>query len=531
MSSSSESYDYIVVGAGSSGCVVARRLLERSDGSIDPSVSVLLLEAGGADDDAHIHRSFVPEIFDTWQSPRITRNYVVERRDGAGTPWPAIARGIVRGGSSAINGMIYVRGNHRDFDRWAHEEGASGWSYEEVLPYFKRSEDFEGGESRYHGADGPMRVRRMLDPTPVAHAFTVATAEKYGHSGNWDFNGEQQEDGGGLYQVNVTEYGTRASTAVAFLDPLEGQDVGLKEKTGMLATRIVISRGKATGVECLNSATGEAVTFHAAREVIVSAGALESPKLLMLSGIGPEEVLKSHGIKTRVALPGVGQNLRDHLLLLVYYESKYAELPEPKFIAESGLFTYTPEHSPSPHQSPDLQYHFCAGMKFFTPPKMPANFLFCPTLAQPHSRGYVTILSDDPRHPPLVEPNYLMVDTDVRVLVHGIELARELVDMKAFDEFRGNELWPGRKLPNESFDSEVDFVRKTARTVWHPVGTCKMGAENDPLAVVDPELKVRGVEGLRVADASVMPSITSGNTNAACIMIGEKAADFVRAAR
>lgn len=524
---SAETFDYIVVGAGSSGCVLARRLSEARDGRVDPHASVLLVEAGAADTDDNIHHSYVPNLFALWQSPLYTRQYAVERRPGAGTAWPSIARGVGRGGSSAINGMIYVRGNARDYDGWAREAKAAGWGYRDVLPYFKKSEDFEGGESEFHGVGGPLHVRRLVDPTPVAHAFTHAAAALGRFQGpDWDFNAGRQEDGAGLYQVTVTQDGRRASAAVAFLNPLRDTQAKLNERTGTLVSRILLENGRAVGVECLNLATRQPEIYRAEREVIICAGTFESPKLLMLSGIGPAETLRGHGIEVQVALPGVGQNLHDHLMLLMYYESK-TNLPEPKFIAEAGLFTRTPTQSST--EPPALQYHFCAGMNALTPPGWPANFLFCPVLVRPKSRGHVTLLSNDPRHPPRIDPAYLQVDDDVKVLRYGIELARELADAKPFGDFRGRGKDKGKELlPSALFGSDENFIRATATTVWHPVGTCKMAADSDPAGVVDGTLKVRGVEGLRVADASVMPTITSGNTNAACIMIAEKAADLIR---
>lgn len=522
-------YDYVVVGAGSAGATVASRLSE------DPTARVLLLEEGGDDHVHAIEHSFVPTLFETWTNPAIAREYPVR-----GTPEmtaPGMLRGIVRGGCGSINGMIYIRGNRRDFDGWA-ASGCEGWSYDDLLGLFRGAESFEGGPDAFHGGDGPLHVRRMITPTPVAGAFVRAGIE-LGYAGvdpdapggadrQWDFNGETQEDGVGLYQVNVTPDGRRASASACYLDPHSFTRPNLEERTGVLVRRVVIEKGRAVGVDCLIG--GVATRFRAAEEVILCGGSIGSPQLLALSGIGPADDLRRLGIEPVVDLPGVGANLHDHLLVLQYFglgKSASAPSPSPKFIAEAGLFT----HALAPKDaSPDLQYHFAGGMTFFGPP---ADCIFCPTLAKPKSRGRLALLSDDPRHPPLIDPNYLAEPDDVAVLEHGMELSRRFADTKAFEEING-----GRKVAEDpvpggrtAFASDADYIRATARTVWHPVGTCRMGPARDPDAVVDPALRVRGVEKLRVADASVMPEITSGNTNAATIVIGEKAARMIRADR
>lgn len=515
-------YDYIVVGAGSAGCAVASRL------SDDPDVTVLLLEEGGADRAAAIQHPFVPALFEAWQNPSITRDYPVTGRPEM--PAPSILRGVVRGGTSSINAMVYIRGNRQDFDGWA-SIGCTGWSYAELLPIFKAIEDFEGGASEHHGTGGPLQVRRMVGPTRIACAFVRAGIE-LGYEGTdpdapggretqWDFNGAGQEDGAGLYQVTVTRDGRRASAAQAFLDSRSRPN--LVEKLGVLVARVVVESGRAAGVACLEA--GLPTSYRASREVVIAAGAFGSPKLLMLSGIGPGDELRRHGIEVVADVPGVGRNLHDHLLALQYFALRKRE-PEPNFIAEAGLFTRA---LAARQAAPDLQFHVAAGMAFFTPRDAPTeNVVVCPTLVQPKSRGRITLLASDPRLPPMIDPGYLQEPDDVRVLTHGMALSRELAATRAFADFAGR---PGEVTPGLSRGGDSSYVRGHARTVWHPVGSCRMGPDSDEGAVLDPQLRVRGVEGLRVADASVMPVIPSGNPNAACMMIGEKAARMIRADR
>lgn len=504
------SVDYVVIGAGSSGCAVVHRLVKG-----DTSARTLLLEAGGPDDHPDIHEP--RNLLRLWGS-ELDWQYFTEAQPGLNGRKLMISRGKVLGGCSSIYAMIYVRGNRRDFDHWNHL-GNEGWSYKDVLPYFKVSESFSGGASEYHGGDGPLDVRPNPDPTPVAHAFAEAAAELGFGGPDWDFNGPQQENGGGLYQFNITAEGKRASSAVAFLNPVLGSP-NLRVETGAQVMRLLFEGSRAVGVEYLQG--GQLRQVRAEREIILCAGAFDSPRLLMVSGIGPADHLQSHGIPVVQDLPGVGQNLQDHLLLPVIYTSR-RDLPPPVFIAEAGLFVHTREGIDQ--AGPDLQYHFSAGLKEFIPPQLNVTdptFFFVPILAQPQSRGTVTLRSADPLAAPVLDPNYLHCDADVRVFLRGIALAREIAGTQAFSTFTKEEVTPGINASEADMRS---FIRNGASTVWHPVGTCKMGW--DAAAVVDPALRVHGIEGLRVADASVMPTITSGNTNAACVMIAEKAAAMI----
>lgn len=504
-----QTFDYIVVGAGSSGCVVVNRLSQNS------STSVLLLEAGGPDTNPDIHNP--GSLLNLWGS-EIDWKYFTEEQPHLNGRKVMISRGKVLGGCSSIYAMIYVRGNRRDFDHWNYL-GNEGWGYDDVLPYFKKSENFEGGASEFHGVGGPLYVRICPDPTPVAQAFAQAGPELGFGGPDWDHNAAQHENGTGLYQVNVTPDGKRASTAVAFLTPILDRS-NLTVKTHAHVTRLLFEGQRVVGLEYLQD--GQTHQVKAEREVILCAGAFDSPKLLMLSGIGPAEQLKVHGIPVVADLPGVGQNLQDHLLLPIIYQSKQ-ELPTPTFIAEAGLFVNTRDAMNA--AAPDLQFHFSAGIPAFIPPNSGiegSTFFFVPIIVKPQSRGYVGLRSADPLAPPVLQPNYLQCETDMQVQLHGIKLARAIAQTNAFAEFNGGEIAPGLGATEAELR---DYVRNHISTVWHPVGTCKMG--HDTQAVVDPQLRVHGVEGLRVADASIMPTIVSGNTNAACIMIGEKAADMI----
>src|SRR5919199_1817387 len=463
-------YDYIVIGAGSAGCVVANRLTE------DPETTVLLLEAGNPATKPEIQ---VPVSWIGLLGTEVDWAYFTE-------PEPYLhgrkifqPRGKVVGGSSSINATIYIRGNRLDFDNW-QALGNPGWSYQDVLPYFKKSENQQRGASEFHGVDGLLSVTDPIATAVTSQRFIEAAAQ-IGYAINPDFNGAQQE-GAGLYQLTIKDV-KRHSAAAAFLVPILD------------------------------------------REVILAAGAFDSPKLLMLSGIGNAKYLLSLNIPVVADLPSVGQKLQDHVTLPVTHQATQDLQPAlTSNIAEAGMFLHTEGNLDA---APDLQ--FFSGPVLWVPPGYPnkgPGFASTVCLARPQSRGSVTLRSIDPTDSPCIRRNFLEHESDVEKLVLGVRIIRELFSTDLFDEFRGEEVVPGADVTSD--EGLQAYVRKVADTNFHPVGTCKMGT--DPMAVVDSQLRVHGIEGLRVVDASIMPRITTGNTNAPTMMIGEKAADLIKAA-
>jgi choline dehydrogenase len=505
--------DHVVIGGGTAGCAIAYRL------SADPSTTVLLLEAGGSDKDFPISRVDLPSLFSLW-GPDTDWGYSTEenpRLNGRKVP---IAQGRVLGGSSSINARIFLRGNRRDYDHWNYL-GNEGWGYTDVLPYLKKGENYTGAASEYRGAGGPVTVTDLPEPSPAAQAFVQASVDLLKYQGPpWDFNGPQQEGGVGFCQSTMTGELVRTNTAAAYVDPIRGRQnftLELRAHT----TRLLFEGNRAVGVEYRQD--GQLRRVRANREVTLSAGAFGSPKLLMLSGIGPADQLAAHDIPVLLDLPGVGQNLQDHLLIQMAYSCK-GEQPAPIILSETTLFVHT-RHAIKA-ASPDLQYLFSA---FLFPglPHQGPGFTMCPVAAQPWSVGSVGLRSANPFDPPRIQANYLSSDIDRQVLLTGIRLGRELVHSQAFKDVVDEELLPGA---DKTTDQELnDYIRNYCLTVWHPCGTCKMGY--DQRAVVDPQLRVHGIGGLRIADASIMPRIVNANLQATCIMIGEKAADLIMTGR
>ena len=500
--------DVVVVGSGSAGSVVARRLAEAG-------VNVVLLEAGEPDANPAIHDP--ARLFELWDSEQDWGYRTVPQAACAGRElhWP---RGKVLGGSSALNGMIYARGHRSDYDAWA-ALGNEGWSYDDVLPVFKHSEDFDRGASDYHGAGGPQSVLSRYEPHPV-NAAVVAAAQEAGIVFNDDYNGESL-DGVAFCQLNVKD-GRRQTAATAFLAPVSAT-AELTVLTGARARRLLVEDGRCVGVEL--SHEGALAHIRAEREVVVCGGTIESAKLLLLSGIGAADDLKQLGIDVVADLPGVGQNLHDHVLSPVIYGASQTVPGAVPGLQQlhSHLFWRSRPGLPAPDVQP-LFFHLPLYLEGMEGP--PDGYTLMAGIIRPESRGSLRLASADPDAPPLLDPACLSSEIDVSALVAAIELCREIGDQDALDDWRGEELYPGRAVREPG--ALRDYVRQTAITYHHQAGTCKMGV--DELAVVDPQLRVRGIEGLRVADASVMPQVTSGNTHAPTVMIGERAAELVRAA-
>ena len=530
MADSAGSYDFIIAGAGSAGCVLANRLTENG------RHKVLLLEAGPRDWNPWIH---IPVgYFKTMHNPGTDWCYMTEPCEGLNgraLQWP---RGKVLGGSSSINGQIYIRGQKEDFDHW-RQLGNAGWAWDDVLPYFKRSEGFELGEDEYHGGSGPLGVSQARARLELCDSF-IAAAAAAGIPTTADFNGASQDGAGYIQQT--TRNGLRCSTAVGYLRPAKKRG-NLTVITGAHVERILFEGKRAVGVRF--SVSGKSREAQAGREVLMASGALGSPQILMLSGIGPASHLKGHGIDVVHGLEGVGQNLQDHLQVRMVFEVnrpislndsvnnpiRKALMGVQYMLTRTGPLTFGASlvcafgRSGPEVATPDIQWHMQPlsadkpgdGLHRFS------AFTSSTCQLRPESRGHIELKSSDPRDYPAIHPNYLATETDRRVTVAGMKMTRDIVSKEPLASLIKEERVPGAKYASD--DQLLEAARNTSQTIYHPVGTCKMGS--DPKAVVDSTLKVHGLKGLRIIDASIMPTVTSGNTNAPTIMIAEKASDMI----
>jgi choline dehydrogenase len=531
-------FDYIIVGAGSAGCVLANRL------SADPATRVLLLEAGGPDISPLIH---IPVGYaQTLKDPSVNWLYQTEPDPGSKGRQHVWPRGKVLGGSSSINGLLYIRGQQRDYDLW-RQLGCEGWGWDDVAPYFARSQNQERAGLSGHGTGGPLNVSDVTQRHPVSDAV-IEACQQIGIPRNDDVNSETQE-GAGYYQLTVKN-GLRCSAAVAYLHPVRHR-TNLVVATHALAHRVLLEGRRATGI--LFTQDGALTRATARREVILAGGAINSPQLLQLSGIGPGELLRGHGIEVVADLPGVGQNLRDHYVVGLRYRLKPGTISVNemtkgwRFIRElfrfafarKGLLTLSAAHiavftrTRPDLEVPDVQYHILPATmdaeKLANEQKMELEgapgLTIAPCQLRPESTGVIAIKSPDPTAHPGIWPNYLSDPLDCATITEGLKIGRRMAAAPALAPYIDHELNPGDAVMGD--EALLDYARETGSTIYHPVGTCAMG--HGPAAVVDPQLRVHGVEGLRVVDASVMPRLVSGNTNAPTIMIAEKASDLILA--
>ncbi len=528
-------FDYVIIGAGSAGCVLANRLSET------PDVHVCLLEAGGQDRNPWIH---IPVGYaKTMAMPGINWLFATDPDSKTANRALPVPRGRVLGGSSSINGLVYVRGQSLDYDVWA-QLGNRGWSYEHVLPYFKKSEHREGGgDPGYRGATGPLNVADVCETDSLLDTV-IRAAETLGYPRNPDYNADSQE-GFGYFQTTM-KGGRRVSAASAYLHPAMAR-ANLTVQTNAHATRILFERRRAVGVEYRQGDTIRRV--RAGREVLLAAGAIQSPQLLELSGVGQPDRLRGQGIEVIHDLPGVGENLHDHYIVRLTYRIRGARTLNERLrglsllgevvrlvIGRTGALTapagivYGFVRTRAEVETPDVQYHI-ANASFRDPKKRTLDpfpgLTIGPCQLRPASRGSSHIRSPDPFAPPSIAPNFLHAPEDCATLVAGMRLARDLTAASPLSVHVVGEVTPGAEIASDA--ELLDYAARTGATLYHPVGTCKMGP--DSMAVVDEELRVHGLEALRVIDASIMPRLTSGNTNAPTIMIAEKGADLVKASR
>ena len=523
-------YDYVIAGAGSAGCVLANRLTE------DPDTRVLILEAGPRDRNPFIHMP--AGVYKVWKDPKINWNYYsAPQAELAGRAIP-VPRGRVLGGSSSINSMVYLRGHPSDYDRWAADFGLPDWDYAHCLPYFKKSERSERGANDWHGDQGPLGVSIGRSPNVLYDAFVEAGGQS-GVGRSDDLNGFNPE---GLARLDSTKWnGKRCSAAVAYLHPAAHRK-NLTIETGAMVQRVDIAGNRATGLTYVQG--GQTHRVMAAREVVLCGGAINSPQMLMLSGIGPEAELQRHGIAVRCHAPGVGQNLQDHVDLMMQWHCTkpvtLARLANPLVKLAAGAEWLMKRTGPVASNiweagglvktdpsvvSPNVQYHFGPVAVDYIGDKIVLKQGFQLHLSQLRqtSRGRLTLISADPAAAPRIEFDFLSTEHDQREMVEGVKLARHIVAQPAFAPFRGSAIYPDVRVQSDA--DILDFVRNVSETEFHPSCTCRMG--NDALAVTGPDLKVHGIENLRVVDASVMPAVISANLNATVMMIAEKAADMM----